>query len=85
VPEDGFLAHTLTDFPSSEWIVITTEQNMNLNQAYRLMNLCPQPIKQPSLFAEVYELFDETHPQKLESTKLRLQAYQQIGLKITTL
>ncbi len=84
-PEDSFLTHILTTNLSSEWIVITTEETVNLNLAARLLNLCPHPVKYFSLFAEIYELYDESHPQKLENSKLRFKNYQDWGLALSLL
>lgn len=73
-PPDSFIPHAIAKDTCQDFVVITTVMR-NLNDAKILINLCPQPNPIIELFEMVYELFDETHPSKLEQSKLRLQAY----------
>jgi DNA polymerase III subunit chi len=84
VPAESFMPHVVSDTPTSEWIAITMQEQHNVNQAVRLLNLCPtpSPLYQHQHIAEVYELYDETHPQKAELSQQRLQLYQSKGLLV---
>lgn len=82
VPPESFMPHVVADTATSEWIAITMQDQQNINQAARLLNLCPGA---PLLFQQVeelYDLYDETHPQKIELSQQRLQFYQSKGLLI---
>jgi len=81
-PPESFLPHIIANTPTSEWIAITVQQQQNVNQAARLLNLCPiiSPLYRD--VQEVYDLFDETHREKMELSKQRLQVYQANGLII---
>jgi DNA polymerase-3 subunit chi len=80
IPEESFIPHAIAQTPVKEWVAITPHLMHNLNEAHYLLNLCPQicPIYQH--FEEIYELYDETHPQKTEWAQKRLQDYQSKGL-----
>lgn len=75
MPEESFIPHVITDFPSKEFIVITTKPE-NLNKAKILFNLCPRINPTFKDFEVVYELMDETHPSKLELSIQRQKDYQ---------
>lgn len=80
-PEDSFLPHTAAQAQCTEKVVITT-LSQNLNDSKILMNLCPEPSPIAEQFETIYEFFDETHPEKLEQSKRRHQAYSQKGFNI---
>lgn len=84
IPSDSFMPHVVADTPTSEWIAITMQDLQNINQAPRLLNLCPTPSALYQQVSEVYELYDETHPEKAELSKQRLQFYQSKGLSVNT-
>lgn len=82
IPAESFMPHVVADTSTSEWIAITMQEQYNVNQAVRLLNLCPTP---PSLFQQIhdiYELYDETEPQKAELSQQRLQFYQSKGFLV---
>lgn len=70
MPEHSFLPHTHSNHPSDALILITTAAN-NLNKASVLFNLCPGVSPISAQFETVYELLDETHPDKLRQSQLR--------------
>lgn len=77
-PESGFLPHRASEIECKENIVITT-QIKNLNGAKVLMNLCTNPCLIAEEFEILYELYDETQPDKFEQSKQRHQVYSQKG------
>lgn len=77
-PEDSFLPHEASQASSKEKIVITTV-HQNLNQSKILMNLCPEPCPIAEQFETIYELYDQTHSDKVEQSKRRHEAYVQKG------
>lgn len=77
-PEESFLPHVISQKPLKESVLITTEQE-NLNQATVLFNLCPAASPICAQFTTVYELFDETHLEKLRLSEIRHKAYQAQG------
>lgn len=81
-PEDSFLPHVVSQAQCNEKIVITT-LSQNLNNSKILMNLCPESCPIADQFETIYELYDETHPEKLEQSKKRHQAYVQKGFNIS--
>lgn len=81
-PPESFMPHVVADTPTSEWIAITIQEQHNINQAARLLNLCPAPSALHQQIPEVYELFDETHPQKAELSQQRLEHYQSKGYSV---
>lgn len=82
VPEESFIPHTITDMPTSAWVAITLQVTQNINQAHCLLNLCSTIPALYSQVKEIHEIYDETHPQKLESSKEKLQFYQMKGLHV---
>lgn len=82
-PIDSFMPHVVADTSTSEWIAITMQDQHNVNQATSLLNLCPTPPSIYSQFNEVYELYDETHPQKSALSQERLQYYKSQGVAVT--
>lgn len=85
VPEESFMPHVIADTATKEWIAITIQDKDNVNQAFRLLNLCPTTSALCEKMEEIYELYDETHPQKLEQSKQRLQHYQEKGFAVQTI
>jgi DNA polymerase-3 subunit chi len=81
-PAESFLPHVITDSSVSEWIAITIQDQHNVNQAVRLLNLCSSPSPLYQHVEEVYDLFDETHPEKVELSQQRVQFYQSKGLLV---
>jgi DNA polymerase-3 subunit chi len=81
-PEESFMPHVIADAPTAEWIAITMQEQQNINQAARLLNLCPTPSALYQQVEEVYDLLDESHPQKLELSQQRLRLYQAKGLVV---
>lgn len=82
ISDVSFIPHAIIQVPSKEWIGITTELSQNLNQAPCLLNLCPQICSIPDQFEEIFELFDETHPQKAASSQLKLDSYRMKGFTV---
>lgn len=82
LPEESFMPHLITDEQSNEWIVITLQDKVNVNDAPQLFNLCTDPSPLYQFVEEVYELFDETHPQKLELSQQRMRLYQSKGFLV---
>lgn len=77
-PLDSFLPHVTSQIECKDKVVITTI-TQNLNHAKILMNLCQEPCPIIEQFEIVYELYDETHQEKLEQSKRRRQIYIQKG------
>lgn len=82
--EESFLPHTIIDSQTSEPIGITTKME-NLNRASSLLNLCPSAVPIFESFENIYELFDETMPDKAELSRQRQQTYVKQGCKINFL
>ncbi|WP_068466448.1 DNA polymerase III subunit chi [Candidatus Protochlamydia phocaeensis] len=81
-PEESFLPHLFTQSPTSEWIAITTMEAGNLNQASCLLNLCLTASSFYQEYEDIYELDDETLPDKKEYAKKRLMEYKAKGLLV---
>lgn len=81
-PEESFMPHVISDTKTKEWIAITMQDKENVNQAPRLLNLCPICSPLSVTVEEVYELFDESHPQKKEQSEKRIQDYEAKGFKV---
>lgn len=71
---ESFLPHIASNAPSSEKVVITSVAQ-NLNQALVLINLCAEVSPIAEHFNVVYELYDQTHPEKLAQSQRRQQIY----------
>lgn len=82
MPEESFIPHAIIDFPTSEWIAITQQDQCNVNQAPRLLNLCLTPTPLYGQVEEIFEILDETHPEKAELSQKRLRFYEEKGLFI---
>lgn len=82
-PEESFLPHAIVSGPSNELVAITSITTQNFNNAHCLLNLCGElnPIFQQ--FEEVYELYDETHPQKIQQSQTKVQEYKSKGIQIS--
>jgi DNA polymerase III subunit chi len=81
LPEDSFLPHVIAEQISKEMVVITTLQE-NLNNASILLNLCTKASPIAAQFQTVYELLDETHPEKLLQSQKRIADYSAAGFAI---
>ena len=81
-PAESFLPHIIADTPTPEWVVITMQEQNNINQAPHLLNLCPTPSALYQQAEEVYDLYDETHSQKTELSQQRMHFYQAKGLVV---
>lgn len=77
-PEEGFIPHLFTAQTNAEWIAITMEQR-NINQAAWILNLHPQVVSFAHECEEIYEIFDETSPDKAAQSQQRLNAYRSMG------
>jgi DNA polymerase III subunit chi len=82
IPPESFIPHTISDTTTSEWIAITMQDQLNVNHAPRLLNLCPTASALYQAVEEVYELYDESHPQKIELSQKRARFYQEKGLLV---
>lgn len=81
-PEESFIPHVITQAATSEWIAITTQQHLNVNQATCLLNLCTPPSLLYQQMDEIYDLYDETHSQKIELSQQRMHFYQTKNLLV---
>lgn len=82
VPDDGFMPHAIVDSTTNEWIAIIMQNTGNVNRAPRLLNLCSSPAPLYPELEEIHDLYDETHPQKIELSRHRLRYYRENGLFI---
>lgn len=80
--DESFMPHLISDVQSKEWIVITLQDQENVNDAPHLLNLCTVASPLYQFVEEVYELYDETHPQKLELSQQRMRLYQSKGFQV---
>ena len=78
-PRESFMPHVVTDTPTSEWIAITMQNEKNVNQATRLLNLCTTPSPFYEHIKEIYEFYDASLPEKGELSEQRLQYYTSKG------
>jgi DNA polymerase III subunit chi len=81
-PAESFLPHVIAEATTPESIAITMQQQHNVNQATWLLNLCPTPSALYQYVEEVYDLYDESHPQKTELSRQRMGFYEAKGLVI---
>lgn len=68
-----------------EWIAITMQDQHNVNQASWILNLCTSPSSLFQEVEEIFELYDETHPEKAELSQKRRDYYKSKDLLIHTL
>lgn len=80
-PAESFLPHSVSEKASNDPVVITTGKS-NPNNAVVLFNLLPDVNPGYNTFKVVYELFDETHPEKLRLSQQRQQIYASNGKQI---
>lgn len=71
MPEESFIPHEIAN-PAKITIAKSTE---NINEATILINLGPQIPINLDAFACIYELYDKTHPSKVEQAEQKLAAY----------
>lgn len=81
-PAESFIPHIIAETPTAEWIAITMQESQNINQAVRLFNLCPSPSALYQYVDEIYELYDESHPQKIELSQQRISFYESKGINV---
>jgi DNA polymerase III subunit chi len=81
-PGDSFLPHAVSQNDNNERVLIT-KQAQNLNKSKILFNLCPAASPIADQFEIIYELYDETFPDKLEQSKNRRHAYSELGYAMT--
>ncbi len=79
--EESFLPHAVSTAPCRELILITMLFE-NLNRASIAINLTNQPFGRFDGITRLYELYDETHPVKLQQSEARLQHYRSKGIVI---
>lgn len=77
---ESFLPHTIVDTSTAEWIAITMQDQRNVNQASRLLNLCTTPSPLAGIIEEIDELFDETDHQKKLLSEQRQKHYRDTGV-----
>lgn len=80
LPMHEFIPHAIADISSSEWITITLQDQHNVNKANCLLNLGTHFPPLSLKMEEVYEIYDETHADKLTLSKQRIDAYQAKGM-----
>lgn len=80
IPEESFIPHRISDKPSKDWIAISLYGAPNFNEASRAINLSPQPLLFTDHLEDIFELFDESDPQKKELSEKRFSDYQRIKL-----
>lgn len=74
---ESFLPHAIANAPSRTPIALTTLLT-NFNQADALISLLPTPLPQECAqhFPLIFELLDETSPEKKALSKLKEQAWE---------
>lgn len=82
LPEESFIPHKIANETCHDAIVITNSHE-NLNQAGVLINLCPSCHPSYHDFNTVYELYDQTHPEKEALSKQRQAHYSESNSKIS--
>lgn len=73
-PDDSFLPHIIASSPCSDFLCLT-HLHINLNQAHALINLTSDVPKNKDDFQEIYELIDETSPEKSALSRLKMEGY----------
>lgn len=82
-PEESFLPHVIAHAASKESIIIVNaDRGGNLNQAHIAINLCPDALQNGHEFSIIYELLDQSHPDKEALSKKRLLVYQSLGFAV---
>ena len=74
------MPHVISDTTTKEWIAITMQNKDNINQAPRLLNLCPAFPPLAKTVDDVYEVYDESTPQKKNSPTSGSATIKQMGL-----
>lgn len=82
LPEDSFIPHLITSDPTDEKIVINYDKK-NPNDAEVMINLSGDIYLKSEPYKIIYELYDETHPEKEESSKKRFNDYHSHGYATT--
>lgn len=81
LPEESFIPHIISHHACKDRVVITSKKE-NINKAQVLINLGQDAYATCHEFQTVYELYDQTHPLKEESAKLRHASYINSGYNI---
>lgn len=81
LPEDSFIPHIISNEPCKDSVVITSKKE-NINKAQVLINLAQDAYSPCQEFQIVYELYDQTHPSKEESSKQRHASYINSGYSV---
>jgi DNA polymerase-3 subunit chi len=74
MPEESFMPHSICNNPTQDRVVITTAAG-NINQAKILLNLLPSIHPNSQMFACIYELYDQTSPEKEELSRKKQAHY----------
>ncbi|NBO23858.1 MAG: hypothetical protein EBU93_01255 [Chlamydiae bacterium] len=84
-PKDGFLPHFITQTFIDECIVITSEKS-NLNSAKAAFNLGLEPLNPQTLnLSHIFEIEDQSSPEKGAIFKKKLTFYQKSRLPIVSI
>jgi DNA polymerase-3 subunit chi len=78
LPEESFLPHLIAEIPLEEPIVISTRSE-NLNNATVVFNLQSGASSLCGQIPTIYELMDETHPDRQSNSLERFTVYQKQG------
>lgn len=81
LPEESFIPHIISNETCRDRVVITSKKE-NINKAQVLINLGQDAYAKCQEFQIVYELYDQTHPSKEESSKLRHASYINSGYSV---
>lgn len=74
MPEESFTPHLISNAFTEEKVAITTATN-NVNRATVLLNLLPTIHPNSNEFELIYELYDQTSPEKEELSKKKQAQY----------
>ena len=80
-PETSFIPHIITQGATKVWVAITSKTDHNFNQAHTLLNLCSETHPRYAEFQIVFELDDQTHPQKSVLSQQRRSYYEAKGIQ----
>ena len=84
ISPESFVPHVITDVTSSEWIVITLQQEHNVNQASLLINLCANATPLYQSVEAVYEFYDETASEKTSLSDKKMEFYREKGCQVVS-
>ncbi len=72
---ESFLPSIITNQPNTNGIVITTQQQTNLNNAHNLLNLCQSISPLYTQVKVIHEIYDLSNDQRKQSSQTRLDFY----------